>query len=187
MPRDREQCLAARMDDYLTKPLLAEDLDQVLARWLGLRWADARPAARRGLQLAPRAAERIDARPDGAQPASPGIILAPAALERIRALQRPGFPDVLERFLDLFIDGSIGAVDSLEIAARGGDAEAAMRIAHTYKSSSGDIGATTLARSFAAMETDACAGRLGDVLRAIPSLRSEHEATLAALRVLRSS
>jgi len=31
---DREQCLAAGMDDYLTKPLSGDALDRVLARWL---------------------------------------------------------------------------------------------------------------------------------------------------------
>ena len=32
---DRERCLRAGMDDYLSKPLRSEDLDPVLERWLG--------------------------------------------------------------------------------------------------------------------------------------------------------
>ncbi len=32
---DRDRCLAAGMDDYLTKPLRPHDLDAVLARWTG--------------------------------------------------------------------------------------------------------------------------------------------------------
>jgi PAS domain S-box-containing protein len=36
MAGDRERCLEAGMDDYLAKPLRAEELDQVLGRWLGI-------------------------------------------------------------------------------------------------------------------------------------------------------
>ena len=34
MEGDRERCLAAGMDDYLTKPLRQEDLDTLLRRWV---------------------------------------------------------------------------------------------------------------------------------------------------------
>jgi two-component system, sensor histidine kinase and response regulator len=42
MKGDRERCLQAGMDDYLSKPLRPEQLDAVLERWLGLPH---RPAA----------------------------------------------------------------------------------------------------------------------------------------------
>ena len=43
---DRERCLRAGMDDYLSKPLRAEDLDPVLERWLR-SGGDAERAGRR--------------------------------------------------------------------------------------------------------------------------------------------
>ncbi len=37
LPGDREKCLAAGMNDYLTKPIHHEDLERTLARWLPAR------------------------------------------------------------------------------------------------------------------------------------------------------
>ncbi len=42
MRGDKERCLAAGMDDYLTKPVRSKEMTSVLARWTGAS-ADERP------------------------------------------------------------------------------------------------------------------------------------------------
>jgi CheY-like chemotaxis protein len=44
MQGDRERCLAAGMDDYITKPIKPAELQRVLERWLGDQPAPAAPA-----------------------------------------------------------------------------------------------------------------------------------------------
>ena len=57
MPGTRERCLEAGMDDVLTKPILSEDLNRALSRWLGAP----RQAAPKAVP-APASSQWIDSR-----------------------------------------------------------------------------------------------------------------------------
>ncbi|WP_307722084.1 response regulator [Duganella callida] len=122
---DRESCLAAGMDDYLSKPFTQQALGQTLARWINL----------------PRAA----APSPEAVPAGEDVI-SRQALDNIRALS-PGHGDaLLERVLHAFLRDTPAQLAALRQALAGGDAEQLRKTAHSLKSSSANVGALALAQ-----------------------------------------
>ena len=141
MPDDRRRCLAAGMDDYISKPFKQEHLARMLGRWLGV----ATPAA--------PAAEPATA-PHGSGAGEPSL-LAAAAIERLRAMQRPGRSGFVARILRMYLDQTPGMLERLQAAARAGDAETLERLSHTLKSSSGNVGATHFAATCAELEEQA--------------------------------
>src|SRR5439155_23484523 len=72
MEGDRGRCLAAGMDDFITKPVVARRLYEVLARWAGAGRAHGEARAGRDLVAAPDTATLdTPARPSAADAAAP--------------------------------------------------------------------------------------------------------------------
>ena len=125
---DRESCLAAGMDDYLSKPFTQQALGQTIARWISL----------------PRMAAPQD-------PPDPPAVAADQqinrqALNNIRALS-PGNGDaLLERVLQAYLDDTPTQLRSIGQAIARGDAVQLRKSAHSLKSSSANVGAEALAQ-----------------------------------------
>jgi two-component system sensor histidine kinase/response regulator len=134
MKGDRERCLAAGMDDYLSKPLRPEELDAVLERWIG----GSRTGSEGG---AAAAADASDALVDEA---------------RVRVF-RDDYPEIVEQLIALFVDSTPPLLQELRAGAEGGDGESVRRAAHKLKGSCQNIGASALAAQAARLEKDAAA------------------------------
>jgi len=147
MVGDRERCLAAGMDDYLAKPFKRHQLKRVLGRWLG---GDGK-ADTTGIVPAVALAH-----------VSPGrtVVLDSAILTNLRAMRRPGEPDLLARLAALYRDDASLRIEEMRQAQVRGDAQAMRRSAHAMKSASANVGATELADVLRALEH---AGRDGDL------------------------
>jgi two-component system, sensor histidine kinase and response regulator len=148
---DREACLAAGMNDVVTKPIDPDDLRRALARWL---------ARRDG--AGPAAAEP----PHPTAPADPGAPLratAPALTDLPRGVPgldvdrglryARGRPDLYLRLLRGFLDDQRDLPPRLREALERDDLATVERLAHTHRGLASGLGAGASARAAEALET----------------------------------
>ncbi|MHB9096853.1 MAG: response regulator, partial [Syntrophales bacterium] len=109
--QDRERCLQAGMDDYLSKPFSVATLQSVLDRWLSARQASPGFAAPMGTVAVP-------VRQEEPPP------LDPKALDMIASLKPDGSEEILKKLIALYLDSSCTLMKGIRGAAEGNDAEA---------------------------------------------------------------
>jgi CheY-like chemotaxis protein len=117
---DRERCANAGMDDYLSKPLRLAELRAVLEK---------------------------SAPPEPASAVPPGALVGfdPAVLANLRAVDRPGRPNMMKGLIDLYLKRLPGHVAGMEQALKNRDADTLHREAHSLKGSSLTLGASRVA------------------------------------------
>ena len=106
------------------------------------------------------------------------------ALDAIRALQRPGKPDLLGRVVGLFESEAPASVASLQEALASADLTTVRDTAHALKSSSAYVGAMTLSGRCRELEQAAREGNLPGCVALADALEDDLDAALAALREL---
>jgi len=161
MQGDKEQCLAAGMDDYLSKPVSPQELKTVLTQWI--RPTDV---------------------PVPTPLSSPAPTLAPAFNFEEALARMEGDRQLLGEIATLFLQSCPKLLTQLQDALSHQDAKALEQAAHALKGSAGNFSATAVfdaARSLEKM------GRQGDLAQAPAVLGTlEHElsrlqSSLAAL------
>ena len=137
MVGDRDQCLAAGMDDYLSKPFTQTQLQEMLARWLPNRSLSTYSPPLEAQAVL----EALEATQDNTGHAS---LLDQSALNNIRSLQRSGKPNILRKVVDHYLESSPKLLQKLRESIVHADIQEARMAAHSMKTSSANLGATAL-------------------------------------------
>jgi HPt (histidine-containing phosphotransfer) domain-containing protein len=166
MKGERERCLAAGMDDYLTKPLRNQVLKEALKRWVFD--APAPPA--------PAAVEPLEPTDDRA-PAAGGDpeILDESVVAELESLE----VGMLTRLLALYFDEAVLDVSALSAAVARRETPAVVSMAHKLKGSS-MLGAAHVARIAGQLEAIAQSGHLAGATELLERLERGLEHTRRA-------
>jgi CheY-like chemotaxis protein/HPt (histidine-containing phosphotransfer) domain-containing protein len=150
MTGDRERCLTAGMDDYLSKPFKRSDVTAVLRRWLDLAPQPLNPKVPQAAQVAqdlnssaslPAPAAVTD---DHFSVAGALAAFDPAAFQRVLPAGIGMGSALAHKVMKLFVGEAEKALTAIEHAFVVADAQALGRVAHALKSSAASVGAGAL-------------------------------------------
>jgi CheY-like chemotaxis protein len=158
MKGDREKCLQAGMDDYLTKPFTRDTLQAILERW-GNYMSQQIPAPKQ-------------AQPQNEPSETPALDIN--FIESLRELQNPGEPDIIVELVTIYLTHTPEKLENLETGIQQHNTKLVFENAHALKSSSAQFGATQLAALSAQLEQSARMGKLDGAETMIASMQEEY-------------
>jgi PAS domain S-box-containing protein len=170
LDKDREQCLTAGMNDYMTKPFSREALVDMLEKWL--------PAPE-----ATRVRTMLDEAPEGF-PLGDSAALTPKTqwiFDRAQFLDRlMGDEELAQRIIQGFVEDMPRQIDMLRGFIETGDVPGAERQAHTIKGAAANVGAHALQSLAAELERS---GQEGD----LKSMKARLHSLLATFKEVRQA
>ncbi len=180
---DREKCIDAGMDDYLSKPIHRQTLLDILVRWLR---ETAKPAptpaavSRPTTPSVPLTATPAPASAPLRQERSGPPALKSEVIEDLRDIMGPEFLSLVR----VFLEDAPRAILRLQDAAAENDLPALIAAAHSLKSTSANLGAMDLSELARQLEHGGRRNELGDATGLAQRLVDEFARVDHALREL---
>jgi CheY-like chemotaxis protein len=164
---DRERCIEAGMNDYVSKPLQTLDLERALEKWVSPAPVPATTVGTRGTESVMNESHPI---------------LDKAVITGLRELGGADDPGLFAELVHMFLTDTPERLQAMVEALEKRDPTALERAAHALKSSAANLGALGLSGLFREIES---AGRAKDLTRAaslVERTRPEFQRVEAALR-----
>jgi len=166
---EREKCLDAGMDDYLSKPVKSDVLCRKLEQWIKSA----------GEPTAGERSSEANVVVDKGRPSALDL----AVLAGLREIQQPGKPDLVTELIDLFLEDTALQFKALREAVSKNNTKEVRRVAHLLKGSSANIGAGPMAALYESLEKTEF--KNGDAATLLAGLELEFERVDKALRAER--
>jgi HPt (histidine-containing phosphotransfer) domain-containing protein len=164
---DRETCLEAGMNDYITKPIEPQELLKVLQRWVDEKGVLTPPASSpAAIQAAPEVPQKEQV----------------LVFDRVALMRRLSQDEELAQILtESFLGDLPLQIQKLKDYLQAGDTKAVERQAHTIKGASANLGTDALRIVAAEMEQHARSGDIIAVQEQIAELDAQFERARLAL------
>ncbi|MBK7665255.1 MAG: response regulator [Sterolibacteriaceae bacterium] len=169
---DRDQCLAAGMDDYLSKPFTRPQIVAVLERWLPGR------SPQGTLQAAAAIRAPADTVRAGAANTEPPIDLR--EIDSIRAMGE----SVLQQALRLYLKDAPSRMTHMRDAVVCADASGLRKAAHGLKSGSANLGARRFAALCLELELIGRNGTLDEAPAKLAEAEADHAKVIESLAAM---
>jgi CheY-like chemotaxis protein len=161
MTYDKDKCLKAGMDDYISKPITQVAMKEIVEKWL--------------------VQQTTDETMNETEIKTEEDVLDQSVLEDLFTLEESGQPGLLKELVDYYVDSTPQQIEEIRLAAAEKDCKKLEKLTHALKGSSNSLGLKQLASVCLELEMKGRANSLEGVDNLLSQLEPEFAIGSSAL------